>query len=95
MFIKKLILGGYKFIMSYQLPEDLKLNYSIMMKSSENNPLKILSTVGEQLEYLIRMEAKYGYSTSEHIVRMCLNDYEGSVEERTWYRIAKTLNYNK
>lgn len=76
------------------LPDELLANYVRMMSASEKNPLKILSTNEEQLAYVEKMEKVYDRSTQEHINYMKAKEYEGSVEERTWYNIARQLKRN-
>ena len=73
------------------LPEELLENYRIMEEASQNNPLKILSTLEEKLRYIEDMEQIYQCSTKDHILYMKEKDYEGNVDERTWYRIGLQL----
>ncbi|AXH98446.1 hypothetical protein DV702_01220 [Sporosarcina sp. PTS2304] len=79
---------------SSTLPNELLANYNEMMNASKRNPLKILSTNEEQLAYILKMEKVYNRSTQEHISFMRAKEYEGSVEERTWYNIARQLKRN-
>lgn len=73
------------------LPDDLLENFQIMQQASEQNPLKILDTTEEQLAYLEKMENIWNRTTPQHIQYMRDRDFEGNVDERTWYRLALQL----
>lgn len=74
------------------LPEELLANYDIMESASKQNPLKVLSTDQERMEYIEKMEKVYKRTTKEHFNYMKSKDYEGNVDEKTWYRIALHLS---
>lgn len=76
------------------LPTELLENYQIMQQASEKNPLKILNTLEEQLAYVKKMENICNRSTQQHIKYMQSKGFEGNVDERTWYRIARQLRYS-
>lgn len=74
-----------------ELPKELMENYIKMQEASKNNPLKILETVEEQIDFIREMEQIYNRETKDHIAVMIEREYEGNVDERMWYRIARQL----
>ncbi|EGQ27062.1 hypothetical protein HMPREF9372_0945 [Sporosarcina newyorkensis 2681] len=76
------------------LPDELLANDQRMALASDNKPLKILSTDEELMRFVEKMQKFYDRTTQEHVNYMRARDYEGSVEERTWYNIARQLKRN-
>lgn len=76
------------------IPNELLENYRIIERASEQNPLKVLSNTDEQMAYIKEMEIVYQRTTQQHIQYMKEREYEGNVDERTWYRLALLLKRN-
>ncbi|MGD6778479.1 hypothetical protein ACQCT3_02545 [Sutcliffiella horikoshii] len=69
-------------------------NYKLISKANENSKRTIFQTEDEMMEFIKNCEKLYNIDTKQHLINFPKNGFEGNVDERKWFRIARHLEDN-